>query len=148
MWFNTPLPPHAPDGYGTRQGHGGGTSPLLRVRAAILPSAAVAGLSVVTGIANIGSTAVPRPIAPHVPPDIGGVIGFTGALTGLLMLVSVAGLRRGLRVAWLSTLVLLPVTAVQGLAETRALPVPGLGVAVAVSLPLWCSRCWRSRRCC
>jgi len=75
-------------------------------------------------------------VAPYVPPNVRGVVGFTGALTGFLMLTSVAGLRRGLRVAWVSTLVLLPVTALQGLAQSRALLVPGIDVAVPVSLPL------------
>jgi voltage-gated potassium channel len=115
---------------------GGGASPLLRVRAAVVLSAAVAVLSVVTGIANIGSTTVSGPVAPYVPPDLRGVVGFTGALTGFLMLTSVAGLRRGFRIAWVSTLVLLPVTALQGLAQSRALTVPGFEVAVPVSLPL------------
>ena len=115
---------------------GGGTSPLLRVRAAVLLSAAVAMLSVVTGIANIGSTAVSGPVAPYIPSTLRGVVGFTGALTGFLMLTSVAGLRRGLRVAWVSTLVLLPVTALQGLAQSRAIPVPVFEVSIPVSLPL------------
>ena len=115
---------------------GGGSSPLLRVRAAVLLSAAVAVLSVVTGIANIGSTAVSGPVAPYVPPNLRGVVGFTGALTGFLMLASVVGLRRGLRAAWVSTLVLLPVTALQGLAQSRALLIPGLEIPVPVSLPL------------
>jgi len=113
-----------------------GTSSLLRVRAAILLTGTVAVLSVATGIANIGSTAVSGPVAPYVPPDLRGAVGFTGALTGFLMLTSVAGLRRGLRVAWISTLVLLPMTALQGLAQSRALPFPVLDVAVPVSLPL------------
>lgn len=117
-------------------GDGGGASPLLRVRAAVLLSAAVAALSVVTGIANIGSSAVSGPVAPYVPPNLRGVVGFTGALTGFLMLTSVAGLRRGLRVAWISTLVLLPVTALQGLAQSRAIAIPGIDVTVPVSLPL------------
>jgi voltage-gated potassium channel len=115
---------------------GDGASPLLRVRAAVLLSAAVAVLSVVTGIANIGSTTVSGPVAPYVPPGLRGVIGFTGALTGFLMLTSVTGLRRGLRVAWLSTLVLLPVTALQGLAQTRTLLLPVVDVSVPLSLPL------------
>ncbi|MEF8841593.1 MAG: NAD-binding protein [Haloarculaceae archaeon] len=119
-----------------RGGDGGGASPLLRVRAAVLLSAAVAVLSVVTGIANIGSSVVSGPVAPYIPPNLRGVVGFTGALTGFLMLTSVAGLRRGLRVAWVSTLVLLPVTALQGLAQSRAIAVPVLDVVVPVSLPL------------
>jgi voltage-gated potassium channel len=119
-----------------RGGEGSDTSPLLRVRAAVLLSGAVAVLSVVTGIANIGSTTVSGPVAPFLPPNLRSVVGFTGALTGFLMLTSVAGLRRGLRIAWVSTLVLLPVTALQGLAQSRAIAVPVLEVTVPVSLPL------------
>jgi voltage-gated potassium channel len=102
----------------------------------VLLSAAVAALSVATGIANIGSTAVSGPVAPYIPPNLRGVVGFTGALTGFLMLTSVAGLRRGFRVAWISTLVLLPVTALQGLAQSRAIVLPVIDISVPVSLPL------------
>ena len=85
---------------------------------------AVALLSLVTGIANIGSQTVFGPLAVYVPPAVQRTAGFTGALTGFLMMASALGLRRGLRVAWTSTVVLLPVTAVQGLVQSSPLSLP------------------------
>jgi voltage-gated potassium channel len=67
-------------------------------------------------------------------------VGFTGTLTGFLMLASVAGLRRGLRVAWLSTLVLLPVTALQGLAASSVQSYPLVGLSVLSFLTLLWNR--------
>lgn len=61
---------------------------LLRVRAALLLTTLVALLSVVTGIANIGTTAVTGPLRGLVPPWLGAAVGFTGALTGFLMLAA------------------------------------------------------------
>ena len=98
----------------------------------------VALLSVATGIINIGSTTVSGPLAEFIPPTVQQTVGFTGALTGFLMLGSVWGLRRGLRVAWISTLVLLPVTALQGLAASsiQSYPLVGLSVLSVLTL-LW-----------
>ena len=99
-------------------------------------AALVAVLSVVTGILNIGTTSVSGPLAAFIPPAVQRTVGFTGALTGFLMLASVAGLRRGLRVAWISTLVLLPVTAIQGLAATSIQSYPLVGLSVLSVLVL------------
>ena len=101
-------------------------------------AALVAVLSVATGILNIGSTTVSGPLAEVIPPAVQQTVGFTGALTGFLILASVAGLRRGLRVAWISTLVILPVTALQGLAASsiQSYPLVGLSVLSVLSL-LW-----------
>lgn len=91
---------------------------------------AVALLSLITGIANIGSQTVLGPLAAFVPPPIQRTAGFTGALTGFLMMTSALGLRRGLRVAWTSTIVLLPVTAVQGLVQSSPLSLPLIGLSL------------------
>lgn len=107
---------------------------VLRVRAALFLPTMVALLSVVTGVINIGATTVAGPAAPYVPPAIQRTAGFTGALTGFLMLVSVYGLRRRLRIAWYSTVVLLPVTAIQGVAQASPVSYP-LVVLSVVSLP-------------
>lgn len=85
---------------------------------------AVALLSLITGIANIGSQSVLGPLAAFVPAAIQRTAGFTGALTGFLMMTSALGLRRGLRVAWTSTVLLLPITAVQGLVQSSPLSFP------------------------
>jgi voltage-gated potassium channel len=111
---------------------------LFGPRAAVTLAALVAVLSVATGILNIGSTTVSGPLAEVIPPAVQQTVGFTGALTGFLILASVAGLRRGLRVAWISTLVILPVTALQGLAASsiQSYPLVGLSVLSVLSL-LW-----------
>lgn len=111
---------------------------LFGPRAAVTLAGLVALLSVATGILNIGSTTVSGPLAEFIPPTVQQTVGFTGALTGFLMLASVAGLRRGLRVAWISTLVLLPVTALQGLAASsiQSYPLVGLSVLSVLTL-LW-----------
>jgi voltage-gated potassium channel len=107
-------------------------------RAAVTLVGLVALLSVVTGILNIGSTTVAGPLAEITPPAVQRTVGFTGALTGFLMLTSAAGLRRGYRVAFVTTLVLLPVTALQGLAASsiQSYPLVGLSLLSMFSL-LW-----------
>jgi voltage-gated potassium channel len=95
----------------------------------------VAVLSVVTGIANIGTTTSLSVVAEFVPPAVTRVAGFTGTLTGFLMLASVFGLRGGYRVAWYSTTVLLPVTALQGVVQASQLSVPLVVLSLA-ALPV------------
>ncbi|QLD90462.1 NAD-binding protein [Natronomonas salina] len=110
------------------------SSNLLRTRVAILLTAVVAVLSVVTGIVNISATGVSGPLAEYVPPAAARIAGFTGAMTGFLMLVSAYGLRRRFRVAWYTTVVLLPITAFQGLVQSSVLSLPLVGLSL-VSLP-------------
>ncbi|MEF8852062.1 MAG: NAD-binding protein [Haloarculaceae archaeon] len=109
---------------------------LVRTRAAIWLATLVALLSVATGVANINATAVQGPLQVFVdiPPEVQRAAGFTGALTGFLMLLSAAGMRRRLRVAWVSTVVLLPVTALQGLAQSSDFSLP-LVVLSVLSVP-------------
>lgn len=87
-------------------------------------TAAVALLSVVTGIANISTQSVVGPLAEFIPPAIQRTAGFTGTVTGFLMIGSAYGMRRRLRVAWYSTVVLLPVTALQGILQSSPLSAP------------------------
>jgi voltage-gated potassium channel len=97
---------------------------LLRLRLTVTLTASVALLSVVTGLANIGAQSVVGPFAEFIPPAIQRTAGFTGALTGFLMIGSAYGMRRRLRVAWYSTVILLPVTALQGVLQSSPLSVP------------------------
>lgn len=106
----------------------------LGLRLTVTLTAAVALLSVVTGIANISAQSVVGPLAAFVPPVIQRTAGFTGALTGFCMIGSAYGMRRRLRVAWYSTVVLLPVTALQGILQSSPLSVP-LIVLSLVALP-------------
>lgn len=91
----------------------------------------VAGLSVVVGLLNASV-------------DVGGIepveallsrsdltlANYTGALSGLVLAVSAVAMRRGFRLGWLATVVLLVATAVQGVAQARVLSLP----LVALSL--------------
>lgn len=105
-------------------------------RVAVALTLGVAGLSVATGVLGIvDPTASFGPVAQYVPPAISQTAGFTGALTGFLMAMSAFGLRRGLRAAWYSTLVLLPVTAAQGLVQATPYSVP-LVVLSTVAFPV------------
>ncbi|SFR93223.1 voltage-gated potassium channel [Halomicrobium zhouii] len=108
------------------------------VRATLLLPTLVAILSFVTGVANISAPVDARPLDPYLPEavaqTVAQTVGFTGTLTGFLLLVSAYGLRRRLRVAWYATLLFLPMSAVQGLLQ-GSVTVPGFG-PVPVSAPL------------
>lgn len=99
---------------------------------------AVALLSLATGVINIGfDVTVGRdvlgPLAALVPPAVRRTAEFTGTLTGFLLLASALGLRRGLRAAWYATMLLLPLTALQGVVQQSALSLP----LVALSAAAW-----------
>ncbi|MFB6137724.1 MAG: NAD-binding protein [Halobacteriaceae archaeon] len=104
-------------------------------RLTVLVTVAVGVLSLATGIANIGTEAVlPGGLAALVPLSVQRAAGFTGALTGFLMLGSALGLRRGLRAAWVATVLLVPLTAIQGLVQSSPLSVPLVALSV-LALP-------------
>jgi voltage-gated potassium channel len=88
-------------------------------------TAVAALLSVATGLASIGAaTPAAGPLAELVPAMLMVTTGFTGTITGFLLLITVFGLRRRLRVAWYAAIVLLPLTAVQGLLQARGYSLP------------------------
>jgi len=107
---------------------------FLGVRAAILLPSAVAVLSLLTGIANISVGVTTGPFSDLVPAIVQETAGFTGTLTGFLMLLSVSGLRRRLRAAWYATVLLLPITAVQGVIQASVYSVPLIALSV-LSVP-------------
>jgi len=107
---------------------------LFAARAAVLLATAVAVLSLATGIANIAVSQATGPLAPFIPTAVQRTAGFTGALTGFLMLLGAWGLRRGYRSAWYSTTALLPVTALQGLVQGSVFSFP-LVVLSVLSIP-------------
>ena len=104
------------------------------LRVTVTLTAAVALLSVATGIANIGAQSVGGPLAAFIPPAIQRTAGFTGALTGFLMIGSAYGMGRRLRVAWYSTILLLPITALQGVLQSSPLSVPLIALSL-LALP-------------
>jgi voltage-gated potassium channel len=102
---------------------------LIGARATVLLAFVTAILSIATGIVNIagggtGSGFLATRLAIEIPPFVATIAGFTGTLTGFLLLVSAFGLRRGLRAAWYSAVVFYPLTAVQGILQVRSLSIP------------------------
>ncbi|AFO59390.1 MULTISPECIES: NAD-binding protein [unclassified Natrinema] len=95
----------------------------------------VALLSVATAVINIGTETVYGPLARYVPDAVQNAAGFTGALTGFLMVGSSLALRRGLKAGWWATFLLLPLTAAQGLLQTSQYSVP-LVVLSLVAIPI------------
>jgi voltage-gated potassium channel len=106
------------------------------VRVVVTLTFAVALLSIATGVSSIGFTAVSAQnlFGGGIPEWAQETAGFTGTVTGFLMLVGAFGMRRGLRAAWYLTAFLLPLTAVQGLVQSSPYSLPLVVVSVA-SLP-------------
>lgn len=75
---------------------------------------AVALHPVGTGIPNVATGGLGGGFARLTPAGIRRAAG----VTGVLMLASAASVRRGYRAGWATSLVLLPVTAVQGLVQS------------------------------
>lgn len=110
-------------------------SRVVGARAATLATTVVAVLSLVTGVANILTPSqVAGPLTAFVPPAVRAATGFTGTLTGFVLLVAAAGMRRGLRASWFATVALLPITLTQGLLQATQLSVP-LVVGTLVAAP-------------
>lgn len=105
------------------------------VRASILLTFAVAALSVATGIINISTTTVAGPLSPFIPPIVQRTVGFTGTLTGFLMLAGAFLLRGRYRLGWYWTMAMLPVTAVQGLLQASSYSYPLVALSL-IALPV------------
>ncbi|ELZ48657.1 TrkA-N domain protein [Halorubrum coriense DSM 10284] len=110
------------------------TRDWVTVRASILLTFAVAVLSILAGLAQIGGLGVSGPLAPYVPDVVRQTVGFTGTITGFAMFGSGFALRNGYRVGWYTTAVLLPLTAVQGLMQASVLSFPLVALS-ALSVP-------------
>ena len=110
------------------------TRDWVTVRASIALTFAVALLSILAGLAQIGGLGVDGPLAKSVPAVIRQTVGFTGTITGFAMLGSGFALRSGYRVGWYSTSVLLPLTAIQGLMQASVLSFPLVALSV-LSVP-------------
>jgi len=106
----------------------------ITVRASVALTFAVALLSIVVGLLHIGGFGVEGPLTPYVPDLVLRTVGFTGTITGFAMLGSGFALKRGYRVGWYSTAVLLPLTAIQGLMQASVFSLP-LVVLSVVSVP-------------
>jgi voltage-gated potassium channel len=104
------------------------------VRLCVVLTFAVGAIAVLTGVLNITYTPVIAPLEPYVPTLIRRSAGFSGALTGFVMMLGAWGLSRRYRAAWHTTIVLLPLTAMQGLVQSSPASVP-LIVLSLVSIP-------------
>jgi voltage-gated potassium channel len=95
-----------------------------------------AALSIATGIVNIDpATAASGPLASNLPRSIVRTAGFTGTLTGFLLLLGAWALRHGLRTGWYAALVLLPLSAAQGLLQASDFSYPLVGLSL-LALPV------------
>ena len=103
-------------------------------RAAVILAGLVGVLSLATGLTNITVGVTEGFVADFVPDFVQETAGFTGTLTGFLMLLCVWGLRRRLRIAWYATLLLLPLTALQGIVQASVYSLP-LVVFSLLSIP-------------
>lgn len=103
-------------------------------RVTVLLTGLTALLSVGIGILNI-TTRPSGPLVEVLPPAVVQTAGFTGALTGFLLLGSAYGLRKGYRGAWNSTMLLLPLSAAQGLLQASEYSYPLVGLSL-LALPI------------
>jgi voltage-gated potassium channel len=96
----------------------------------------VALLSLATGLTNIAvGVTFGGPLAPYIPEVVQEAAGFTGTLTGFLMLLSSWSLRHRQRFGWYATMLLLPITAIQGLVQASSYSLP-LVVLSLLSIPV------------
>jgi voltage-gated potassium channel len=100
---------------------------------------AVAVLSIATGLVNI-TTPTAGLLADYVPAGVQQAAAFTGTLTGFVLMVAAASMRRGLYVSWVSAVVLLPVAALQGLVQSSAYSIPLVGLSLLATGVCWWNR--------
>ncbi|TQQ79504.1 NAD-binding protein [Halonotius roseus] len=110
------------------------TREWVTVRASILLTFAVAILSIIVGLVHITTGGVDSELVAIVPPAVRRTVGFTGTLTGFTMLGSAYALKQRFRVGWYATVVLLPITVVQGLLQVSAFSLPLVAVSI-ISVP-------------
>lgn len=106
----------------------------VTVRASIALAFVVAILSIVVGLLHIAGVSVEGPLSPYIPKVVKQAVGFTGTLTGFAMLASSYALKRGYRLGWYMTGLLLPLTALQGLLQVSIVSLPLVLVSL-VSIP-------------
>jgi len=106
----------------------------ITVRASIALTFSVALLSILVGLLHIAGVSVAGPLSPFIPDLVKQVVGFTGTLTGFAMLASGYALKKGYRIGWYATAVLLPLTALQGLLQVSVVSLP-LVLLSLLSLP-------------
>jgi len=109
----------------------------IGVRASVGLTFLAAVLSVATGIVYIDPATVPSgPLTVYVPTVVAASAGFTGTLTGFLLLASAFSLRQGYRIGWYATVLLLPLAAAHGLLQASETAAPLVIVSLAAELLL------------
>jgi voltage-gated potassium channel len=108
---------------------------VLGARAAVFLASLVAIMSLATGLANITVGIASGPLASFIPEVVQQTAGFTGTLTGFFMLIAVWELRKSHRVGWYATMVLLPITALQGIVQASVYSYPLVLLSV-LTLPI------------
>jgi voltage-gated potassium channel len=94
-------------------------------------------VSILTGINRIVAPPGNRlPFVALLPVEATMLAGVTGAITGFLLLIAAYGLKRRLRVGWYAALVLLPLTALQGLVGSTTIGLLLAFVSVVALLAL------------
>lgn len=106
----------------------------VTVRASIALTFSVAVLSILVGLLHIAGVSVAGPLSPYIPDVVKQAVGFTGTLTGFAMLASGYALKKGYRIGWYTTAVLLPLTALQGLLQVSVVSLPLVFLSL-LSLP-------------
>lgn len=117
-----------------------------REMVAIALTGVVGVLSVVTGVVSLSYQPYVTPLAGYVPEVVRTAVSLTGAFTGFAMLLSAWGLGHRLRVAWYTSLTLLPMTALQGIAQSNVLSVPLVVLSLAAVPIVAANRSRFSRR--
>ena len=106
------------------------TREWVTVRASILLTFAVALLSIIVGLVHITTGSVNSELVAIVPSAVRRAVGFTGTLTGFTMLGAAYALKQRFRIGWYATVVLLPITAIQGLLQVSAFALPLVGLSM------------------
>ena len=104
---------------------------LLGRRVAVTLTAAAALLSILTGVAVLGSPETFGPLTDIIASGVRRTAGFTAVLTGFLLLISALELRTGRRAAWYATVLLLSVTVFEAVVQSSVVSFPVAALSVA-----------------
>lgn len=103
-------------------------------RSVVVMTTAVGLLSLLTGIIHITSPAPIGVVQPYIPAIVSDMAGFTGAMTGFVILLCAYLLKQGRRVGWYGVLLLLPLSAIQGLIQASMFSIPLILLSV-IAIP-------------
>ena len=126
----------------------GAGSPLLRARFAVLLVTVTAVLSFVIGLTAIGLGSIDQDLAllGGVSEAVKATVSFTAVLTGFLLLVAAYLLRRRFEAGWYMALLLLPLSAIQGVLLVSVLSLPLVGLSLAAIPGVYFNRSAFDRR--